>query len=270
MRNHVVSLGETLWSIAKKYGIELAKLIANNPQLSNPNFILPGQIINIPSTGDSTYTVKIGDSLWTIANKHGIKLDDLIKANPDIKNPSLILPGEVISIPKGNGEPSAPTTPSGPDIPSAPTAPSVPSTPSTPSAPSDVTPSDITSLESEVIRLVNVEREKAGLPRLSASSELSRIARLKSQDFIDNNYLGHYSPKYGSPFDMMRSFGVSYTAAAENIASGQRTPAEVMNSWMNSSGHRSNILNSTYNQIGVGVARDGSGKLYWTQLFTKS
>ena len=69
---------------------------------------------------------------------------------------------------------------------------------------------------------------------------------------------------------MIRSFGISFTAAAENIASGQRSAAEVMNTWMNSQCHRTNILNSTYNQIGVGVARDDNGNLFWTQMFIRS
>ena len=68
---------------------------------------------------------------------------------------------------------------------------------------------------------------------------------------------------------MLKSFGITYTAAGENIANGQRTAAEVMNSWMNSSGHRANILNSAYNQIGVGVARDKNGNLFWTQMLVR-
>ncbi|MDD2377223.1 MAG: CAP domain-containing protein, partial [Bacilli bacterium] len=131
-------------------------------------------------------------------------------------------------------------------------------------------PSDIRALETEVIRLVNAERSRAGQPTLTENNEVSRVARTKSQDFINNNYFSHNSPTYGSPFEMLRSFGVSYTAAAENIARGQRTAEEVMNTWMNSSGHRANILNSTYNQIGVGVARDNNGTLYWTQMFIRS
>ena len=86
---------------------------------------------------------------------------------------------------------------------------------------------------------------------------------------IDKNYFSHTSPTYGSPFDMMKSFGISYTAAGENIAKGQNSPQSVMNAWMNSSGHRANILNKSYNQIGVGVAKDSRGNLYWTQMFIK-
>ncbi|MGE5455805.1 MAG: CAP domain-containing protein [Ignavibacteriales bacterium] len=194
-----------------------------------------------------------GDTMWKIARNNGIGLSDLIAANPQIINPTLILPGQTINIPS---------------IPSIPGMPSIPSTPTTPTT--TTAPSDIRALETEVIRLVNAERAKAGLSALTENSELTRIARIKSEDFVKNNYFSHNSPTYGTPFEMLRSFGVNFTAAAENIASGQRTASEVMNSWMNSSGHRANILNSTYNQIGVGVARDNDGSLFWTQLFIRS
>ncbi|MBQ2931950.1 MAG: hypothetical protein IJE62_03780 [Clostridia bacterium] len=74
----------------------------------------------------------------------------------------------------------------------------------------------------------------------------------------------HTSPVYGSPFDMMKSFGISYKTAGENIARGQATPQAVVNGWMNSAGHRANILNASYNTIGVGYVADGN---YWTQMF---
>jgi uncharacterized protein YkwD len=69
---------------------------------------------------------------------------------------------------------------------------------------------------------------------------------------------------------MMQNFGLRFSAAGENIAYGQRTPAEVMNDWMNSPGHRSNIMNPTYTEIGVGLAKNSSGVCYWTQQFMKS
>ena len=77
-------------------------------------------------------------------------------------------------------------------------------------------------------------------------------------------YFSHTSPTYGSPFEMMRSFGISYRSAGENIAKGQKSPAAVVNAWMNSSGHRANILNKSFTHIGVGYIADGS---YWTQMF---
>lgn len=81
-----------------------------------------------------------------------------------------------------------------------------------------------------------------------------------------NNYFSHTSPTYGSPFDMMKKFGISYTAAGENIAKGQRTPQEVVTAWMNSEGHRANILNKNYTHIGVGFEENG---YIWTQQFIK-
>lgn len=120
---------------------------------------------------------------------------------------------------------------------------------------------------SEVIRLVNVERTKNGLAPLKENSELSKVASVKAQDMIDKNYFDHNSPTYGSPFDMMKKFGINYSAAGENIAYGQKTPEEVMTAWMNSPGHRSNILNSNFTEIGVGVAKDKNGTPYWVQMF---
>ncbi|WP_446897350.1 CAP domain-containing protein [Clostridium sp. LBM24168] len=125
----------------------------------------------------------------------------------------------------------------------------------------------ISAEANEVIRLVNAERSKNGLAPLKANAELSKVASVKAQDMIDKNYFSHTSPTYGSPFDMMKKFGISYTAAGENIAYGQKTPAEVMNAWMNSSGHRANILNSNFTEIGVGVAKDKNGTPYWVQMF---
>jgi uncharacterized YkwD family protein len=81
------------------------------------------------------------------------------------------------------------------------------------------------------------------------------------------NYFSHTSPTYGSPFDMMKQFGISYSAAGENIAEGQQTPSDVMQAWMNSSGHKANILSSSYTQIGVGIAKNSGGSLIWTQQF---
>ncbi len=89
-------------------------------------------------------------------------------------------------------------------------------------------------------------------------------ATLKSKDMYDNSYFSHDSPTYGSPFDMLDFFGIEFTYAGENIALGQRTPADVINSWMNSPGHRKNILNSSYGNIGIGYY-----DRYWTQMFTQ-
>jgi uncharacterized protein YkwD len=80
----------------------------------------------------------------------------------------------------------------------------------------------------------------------------------------DHKYFSHTSPTYGTPFQMIKSFGITYRSAGENIARGQTTPQKVVDAWMNSSGHRANILNSSYTHIGVGYASSGH---YWTQMF---
>ena len=84
---------------------------------------------------------------------------------------------------------------------------------------------------------------------------------------INKGYFDHTSPTYGSPFDMMKSFGISYKAAGENIAKDQKTPSEVMNSWMNSPGHRANILSPNFTELGVGIYKNANGTIYWTQMF---
>ena len=124
-----------------------------------------------------------------------------------------------------------------------------------------------TAFQNEVIRLVNVERAKAGLQALTADGSLNTTATLKSQDMAKNSYFDHTSPTYGSPFDLMKKYGISYHAAGENIAMGQTSPAQVMAGWMNSVGHRANILNTSFTKIGVGVAQNPNGRYYWTQHF---
>ena len=121
--------------------------------------------------------------------------------------------------------------------------------------------------QQEVVNLVNKERAKYGLSALKSNSSLANVATIKSQDMVNKNYFNHTSPTYGSPFDMMKQFGISYKTAGENIAMGQKTPSEVVTAWMNSEGHRKNILSSSFTQIGVGVAKNANGQLYWTQMF---
>ncbi len=173
-----------------------------------------------------TYTVKSGDSMWKIAVRYQIGVSEIISANRQIANPNIIIPGQKLTIPNIN---------------------------------------DVKKLESEVVRLVNIERAKRGLAPLKENWELSRVARYKSADMKNKGYFSHQSPTYGSPFNMMENFGFKFYTAGENIAMGQRTPQEVMNAWMNSQGHRANILKPDFKEIGVGLAKDGT--IYWTQMF---
>lgn len=174
----------------------------------------------------TTHTVVSGDTMWKIAVKYQVGLSEIKSANPHIANPNLIYPGQILNIPETNNS--------------------------------------VLSYEKEVVRLVNVERKKNGLKELTYDWELSRVARYKSQDMKDKSYFSHTSPTYGSPFQMMKNFGITYRTAGENIAKGQATPEAVVKAWMNSSGHRANILNSSFTHIGVGYVSGGN---YWTQMF---
>jgi uncharacterized YkwD family protein len=124
----------------------------------------------------------------------------------------------------------------------------------------------LSQFESDVVTLTNKERRQAGLSALQVDTTLSQVAREKSNDMQAKNYFSHTSPTYGSPFDMMRDFGVTYQSAGENIAKGQTTPEEVVQAWMNSQGHRENILNANFTHIGVGHEQGGN---HWTQMFIK-
>lgn len=190
------------------------------------SLLLCGALFLPAAAADATHTVAKGDTMWKVAVKYQIGVSEIIAANPQITNPNLIYPGQVLTIPGKDATADA--------------------------------------YEAEVIRLVNEIRVQNGLQPLKTNWELSRVARYKSQDMVDKHYFSHTSPTYGSPFQMMKAFGLSYRTAGENIAYGQRTPQEVVNAWMNSSGHRANILNSSYTQIGVGYVANGN---YWTQMF---
>lgn len=182
------------------------------------------------ASSPTVHTVRSGDTMWRIALRYEVGVSELINANKQISNPNLIYPGQQLTIP---------------------------------------TIDNVKAIEMEVVRLVNVERAKHGLSPLAHNWELSRVARHKSQDMINNNYFSHNSPVYGSPFDMMRSFGIRFSTAGENIAMGQRTAEAVMQGWMNSTGHRNNILSPNFTQIGVGYAVDRNGRPYWTQMFMR-
>lgn len=123
------------------------------------------------------------------------------------------------------------------------------------------------SKATEILNLVNKERAEAGLPALKSDPQVSKLAQMKAEDMAKNKYFAHNSPTYGSAFDMMNKYGVSYRTAGENIAKGQKTSQSVMNGWMNSPGHRANILKNGYTRLGVGYTVDASGTTYWVQMF---
>lgn len=116
-----------------------------------------------------------------------------------------------------------------------------------------------------VASLVNAARQDAGLSELELDADLCAAAQARAQEIAQS--FSHTRPDGSSCFTILEEFGISYRAAGENIAMGQRTPEEVMDGWMNSSGHRANILNGTFTSIGVGYYVDGAGAAHWVQIF---
>lgn len=196
--------------------------------------------------------VQRGDSMWRIAKRYNVHFHDVLKMNKHFKNPHLIHPKDEVELPDGSTGTSTDDSGTG----------------ESDSQKSEETTSEMTQAEA-VLKLVNAERSKAGLQPLTLSEKLTNIAYTKAKDMADKGYFSHESPTYGSPFDMLKQFGVSYSYAGENIAAGQKTAEEVMNSWMNSSGHKANILNKNYTQLGVGFYRGGEYGTEWVQLFIK-
>lgn len=179
-----------------------------------------------------TYTVKTGGSLSAVSRITGVHLDDLKSYNPDIKSYSWLKKGTVVYLP-------------------------------------DVARS--LYLQNEVIRLVNIERAKVGLKPLALDDNLGKVARVKSQDMAGTTYFSHTSPRYGSAAKLVSSFGLKWRMTGENIASGYTTPAGVVKGWMNSPGHKRNMLSPRYNLIGVGIAKSyKNGRVYWTQEFIQT
>jgi len=120
--------------------------------------------------------------------------------------------------------------------------------------------------EAEVIALVNQFREENGIRVLAEQSQLTQAARLHSQDMACNQFFSHLSPTSGTLLDRIAGQDYEYSAAAENIAAGYITPAEVVEGWMDSLGHRTNLLNPQYTQVGVGYTfvADSANGTYWT------
>ncbi|MBU5592277.1 serine protease [Clostridium sp. MSJ-4] len=137
-------------------------------------------------------------------------------------------------------------------------------TPKTPSAQTNA--STLTDSEQQMIKLLNEARSQNNLAPLEVDMQLTNVARVKAQDMIDNNYFSHNSPKYGSPFDMMKAFKINFVQAGENIA-GNQSVENAENSLMNSPGHRQNILSPNYTHIGIGIKDGGPYGKMFSQMF---
>jgi len=217
----------------------------------------------IPGVMD-VYNVHAKDTLWIISRKYKIKLDAIIDANPELPDPDLIYPGDQIKVPldhkindmldiadsdfdKGDGKTK------------------IRSNVVQGRYAGDTPVTQENSEEKELLELINRERAKAGLRSVKLCASIGTAARIKADEMSAKQYFSHTSPVYGSPFEMLRSFGITYKTAGENIAKGQKAPNAVLGAWMNSEGHRANILNQDFEEIGIGYASDGK-VTYWVLI----
>ncbi|PAQ13435.1 sporulation protein [Bacillaceae bacterium SAOS 7] len=245
----IVSLATSLTLLAAPFATK-SEAATNNTQVANQS---PCQY--------QTYTLS-QDGWKQLQGK--IDLEQLIKQFGNVGQLPQLKPTPQ---PKPEAKP-APTPQPKPEVKPTPTPQPKPEVKPTPEQKPAVDPnaSALKAFEQQVVTLTNKERAKVGLPALQIDNQLSKVARKKSEDMLANNYFSHTSPTYGSPFDMMKQFGITYQAAGENIAKGQRTPEEVVKAWMNSPGHKANILSKDFTYIGVGYVENGS---IWTQQFIK-
>ncbi|MBO1512151.1 CAP domain-containing protein [Metabacillus bambusae] len=201
-------------------------IIATTILMSALPTVSQGQIKTFKEPPFEFYKVSPGDTFWYIAQRYGLDYRKLMELNPTVEPRNMHI-GEVIRLKATTSSPSG--------------------------------------FEEQVVQLVNQQRAKAGLKPLTHRADVKNVAQKKAEDMINSNYFSHTSPNYGSPFDMLKTFGISYSYAGENIAKGQKTPQEVMNAWMNSSGHRANILKPEFDTIGVGFYHGA-----WVQMFIKA
>lgn len=228
-----------------KHSVSLCPVFPK-PEVNNPSVETPKPEVDNPTTDTQKPEV---DQPTTETEKPEVNNPSVETEKPEVDKPSVETPKPEVD--KPSIETPKPET-NKPEIENPQPEEEKPST------------STVSAFEQKVVELTNAERAKQGLKPLTLDVELSKVARIKSQDMRDKNYFDHNSPTYGSPFDMMKKFGISYKTAGENIAQGQRSPEEVVKAWMNSQGHRENIMNANYTHIGIGHVADNN---YWTQMF---
>lgn len=221
--------------------------------------ILSSVIILSVATPSFAQTCKVqrGDSLWKISKEYHHIFEEVLRLNKHrFKDVNVIHPNDKVELPEDNSTGTHSNQNSETD--------------EIKEGNEDTADRKESTQAQEVLKLVNQERAKQGLSALTLDTKLTSIANMKAADMRDKNYFDHTSPTYGTPFQMLQNYGVTYRSAGENIAAGQRSASEVMNSWMNSSGHRANILNKNYKKLGVGYVTGGSYGTYWVQLFVQS
>lgn len=207
-------------------------------------------LVQTDASAQNHCIVQKGDSMWKIAMRYKVPFSEVLRLNKHYVDPHMIHPMDKINLPDGSTGAETSHDSEYDDI-----------------SPDDqpIAEGDISQQAKEVLSLVNAERKKQGLSSLTLSSKLTAVANEKARDMAENNYFSHTSPTYGSPFQMLQQYGIRYRTAGENIAYNQQTAEQVMNDWMNSSGHRANILNDSFTEIGIGYYSKGNP--YWVELF---
>lgn len=204
-----------------------------------------------PVWADECHKVYIGqgiESLSQILQNLGIITDNSQSPCPDVESPEMNTP----AIPD-SGTPEAPNPPAI-------------ETPETQEPDIDISDETTLSYAEQVIKLVNEERAKAGLPALKMDSAVTSAANIRAKEIKQK--FAHTRPDGSNFSSVLKEQGVTFRGSGENIAWGQKSPEQVMNGWMNSEGHRANILNKNFTTIGVGHYQDANGVNYWVQLFT--
>lgn len=206
--------------------------------------VLPDYLVNKIENGTTCYPSKTPVVRVYRSVKPGIK--------PDVPTPA---PSPA---PAPNLEPQTPAP--------APAPQPAPETPAPVPAPEPMPSDNFSAMQAEMLGYINAARVQYNLAPLTLDSALCNGAYLKSKDMAENNYFSHTSPTYGSPFAMMKSLGISYRTAGENIAKNTSVKG-AHDAFMNSAGHRQNILGSSYSKVGLGFYQEGR-YLYVTQWFT--
>lgn len=225
----------------KKYLLGVAML-----GLSVMTAVVPASAASISNPAQGVYII----SNITLPGSEEITLPNL----PEISIPCL----PEINLPEIPEIPEAPETPETPESPETPETPETPENPETPETPAG-------AYARKVIELVNIERAKEGLPALAYDATVEKAALVRAKE--SEVSFSHTRPDGSSFTTALTEQGISYRRAGENIAWGQKTPEEVVNAWMNSAGHRANIMNEAFTKIGVGYYQNAQGVNYWSQLF---
>lgn len=164
----------------------------------------------------------------------------------------------------GNGGSQTPDKPEV-EVPGTPETPEKPETEKPEDKPSEGTNSNVSYVQ-QIVNLVNAERAKVGLAPLTLDTTVTKAAQVRAEEIVSS--FSHTRPNGTSFATALKEAGASYRGAGENIAWGQKSPEAVMNAWMNSDGHRANILDKNFTTIGVGYYQNANGTNYWSQLFT--